>query len=78
MKLIDKKTFYTSTKIPNFFMRRLNIFLEFYDKTFMNFKNLLSELLLIKIQSQIFVHFHNSLQKSQKNHEFFLKDIQCL
>ena len=44
----------------------------------MNFKILLSEILLIKIQPQIFVHFHNSLQKSFKNHEFFLKDIQCL
>ena len=52
-------------------------FLEFYNKTFMNFKNLLSEILLIKIQPQIFVHFHNSLQKSQKNHEIFLKDIKC-
>ena len=39
----------------------------------MNFKILLSEILLIKIQPQIFVYFHNSLQKSQKNHEFFLK-----
>ena len=39
----------------------------------MNFKILLSEILLIKIQPQIFVYFHNSLQKSPKNHEFFLK-----
>ena len=44
----------------------------------MNFKNLLSEISLIKIQPQIFVHFHNSLQKSQKNHEIFLEYIQCL
>ena len=44
----------------------------------MNFKILISEILLIKIQPQIFVHFHNSLQKSQKNHEIFLKDIKCL
>ena len=44
----------------------------------MNFNNLLSEILLIKIQPQIFVHFHNSLQKSQKNHKIFLKDIKYL
>ena len=44
----------------------------------MNFKILLSEILLIKIQPQIFVHFHNSLQKSQKSHKFFLRDTQCI
>ena len=40
--------------------------LDFYYKTFMNFKILLSEIRMIKIQPQIFVHFHDSLQKSQK------------
>ena len=39
----------------------------------MNLNFLLSEILLIKIQPQTFVHFHNSLQKSQKNHEFLFK-----
>ena len=74
-----KKAFYTSAKIPKKFHEQIeNFFSEFYNKTFMNFKNLLSEMLLIKIQPQIFVHFHNSLQKSQINHEFFKKHIQCL
>ena len=74
-----KKNFYTSAKIPKKFHEKIeNLFLEFYNRILMNFKILLSEILLIKIQPQIFVHFHNSLQKSRKVHEFFLKDIQCL
>ena len=79
MKLIDKKKLFTQVqRFQKNFMKRLKYFLEFYNKTFMNFKNLLSEILLIKIQPQIFVQFHNSLQKSQKNHEIISKDIKYL
>ena len=45
-----KKTFYTSAKIPKIFHEKIeNLFLEFYNKNFMNFKILLSEILLTKI-----------------------------
>ena len=67
MKLIDANFFLHKCKDSRIFSwEDWKSFLEFYNKTFMNFRNLLSEIFLINIQPQIFVHFHNSLQKSQK------------